>query len=163
TEKHKLAVWLDKWQCVPGRLEPQCEVGIRESRYTVVVGSQKALASKWVAWEIAKAKELHPELTKILPLKFEEITFADGLEDLLWVDFRDAGRDEESARMVARLIRSSDAADARQLRGFRAAASGAEAGALPPEPMYGFQGRARELLQLERLFRRHRGVLLHAM
>lgn len=32
----------------------------------------------------------------------------------------------------------------------------------PPEPRYGFQGRARELLRLERAFRRHPAALLHA-
>lgn len=34
-------------------------------------------------------------------------------------------------------------------------------GGLPPEPLHGFHGRARELLQLERLFRHHPVVVLH--
>lgn len=33
----------------------------------------------------------------------------------------------------------------------------------PPPPAYGFHGRAQELLELERAFRRHRAVLLHAV
>ena len=27
-ETHGLRVWLDKWECGPGKLEPQCETGI---------------------------------------------------------------------------------------------------------------------------------------
>ena len=34
-------------------------------------------------------------------------------------------------------------------------------GGLPPEPLHGFHGRARELLRLERLFRHHPVVVLH--
>src|SRR5439155_23546104 len=59
SDKHGLRVWLDKLRCVPGKLEPQCEVGIRDSRVTVVVGSQPALDSKWVAGEIQQHRELN--------------------------------------------------------------------------------------------------------
>lgn len=52
TQMHGLRVWLDIWECGPGKLEPQCEAGIRNSRFTVVAGSQAALNSKWVDWEI---------------------------------------------------------------------------------------------------------------
>ncbi len=45
----------------PGKLEPQCETAIKNSRFTVVVGSQAALKSKWVQWEIDKHNELNPE------------------------------------------------------------------------------------------------------
>ena len=65
---------------------------------------------------------------------------------------------------LARLIRSADAEDARRRRGFRSPAMQRhESGPFPPPPQYGFHGRARELYDLERLFRSHRGIVLHAM
>jgi hypothetical protein len=71
SEKHGLRVWLDKWECDPGVLEPQCEVGIRNSRFTVVAGSKKALNSKWVEWEIKNTSNSIPTWTVCCPLKFE--------------------------------------------------------------------------------------------
>jgi hypothetical protein len=71
--RHGLRVWLDKWECGPGRLEPRCESGIRNSRFTVVVGSQRALDSAWVTWEIEKHFELNPERDRLLPVKFEPL------------------------------------------------------------------------------------------
>jgi hypothetical protein len=44
--KHGLRVWLDGRECKGGKLEPQCEQGIRDSRYAVVVGSKTQLNSK---------------------------------------------------------------------------------------------------------------------
>ncbi len=44
----------------PGNLQAQCETGIKNSRFTVVAGSQTALQSKWVQWEIEKHNELNP-------------------------------------------------------------------------------------------------------
>jgi tetratricopeptide (TPR) repeat protein len=62
---------------------------------------------------------------------------------------------------AVRLIRDTDADDAR--RAFRSPAKGDEPGPFPPPPQFGFQGRAQELYELERLFRIRRGVVLHAM
>src|SRR5258708_9711621 len=86
-EKHGLRVWLDKWECGPGKLEPQCEAGICDSRFTVVVGSQAALNSKWVAWEIDKHNELNVEGDRLLPIKFEPLKLPKKLDGFLWVDF----------------------------------------------------------------------------
>ncbi len=159
TEKHGLRVWLDKWECKPGKLEPQCEIGIRNSRFTVVVGSQKALKSNWVQWEIARHGELNPEGDRLLPLKFEELDLPEALNELLWVDFTDPAQDAESAAQLARLIRSADAEDARRRRGYGAPARQRdEHGPFPPPPPYGFHGRARELHLLEREFRTQRGI-----
>ena len=145
-ERHGLRVWLDKWECKPGQLKPQCEAGIVNSRYTVVVGSRAALESKWVEWEIQKAFELNPDGARLLPLKFEESMLPKELDDLLWVDFTDPGQDETQALLLAQLIRSTDAEDARERRGFRSpATSKNEVGAFPPALMYQFQGRAREM------------------
>ena len=161
--KHGLRVWLDKWKCVPGKLEPQCEKGIRDSRFTVVVGSRDALNSKWVAWEIDKHSELNPEGDRLIPIKFETIKLPRKLNELLWVDFTEPAKDADNAGELASLIRTGDAEDARRRRGFRPPAARGETGAFPNPPQYGFQGRARELYELERQFRRHRGIVLHAM
>jgi tetratricopeptide (TPR) repeat protein len=162
-EKHGLRVWLDAWESVPGKLEPQCETGIRNSRFTVVAGSQTALRSKWVQWEIDKHTELNPEEDRLLPIKLETLDLPPDLDALLWVDFTDPARDADSTAYLARLLRSADAEDARRRRGFRSPAGKGEAGPFPPSPQYGFQGRARELYELERLFRFQRGIVLHAM
>ena len=119
SEKHGIRVWLDKWECGPGKLEPQCEVGIRDSRFTLVVGSQSALNSKWVAWEIKKHKKLIRTADRLLPVKFESLELPPNLEKLLWVDFTDRAMDQENAALVTRHIRSADAEDARRRRGFR--------------------------------------------
>ncbi len=163
-DTHGLRVWLDKWECSPGKLEPQCEKGIRDSRFTVVVGSQAALKSKWVQWEIDKHNTLNPEGDRLIPLKFEPLQLPPELDALLWVDFTGPAQDADNAALLARLIRSADAEDARRRRGFRGPARQRdESGPFPPPPQYGFQGRARELYQLERRFRLQRGIVLHAM
>jgi tetratricopeptide (TPR) repeat protein len=163
SEKHGMRVWLDKWECKPGKLEPQCEVGIRDSRFTVVVGSQKALDSQWVAWEIQKHLEFNPDRDRLLPVKFEPLELSPELDELLWVDFTDPAKDDENAALLTRYIHSADAEDARRRRGFRAPPKHGQPGAFPRPPQYGFQGRARELYELERLFPRQRGIVLHAM
>jgi tetratricopeptide (TPR) repeat protein len=62
------------------------------------------------------------------------------------------------------LIPSCTSADAEnRLPGFRSPASRGEPGSFPSSPQFGFRGRARELHDLERLFRTHRGIVLHAM
>src|SRR4051812_11532562 len=162
-EKHGLRVWLDKWEVAPGDLKRQCETGITNSRFTVVAGSQTALKSKWVQWEIDRHQELNPEGDRLLPIKFEQLDFSPDLDDLLWVDFTDPAQDADSAALLARLIRTADAEDARRRRGFRNPATREESGPFPPPPQYGFQGRARELYELERQLRAQRGIVLHAM
>ena len=162
-EKHGLRVWLDKWECGPGKLETQCEAGIRDSRCTVVVGSQAALNSKWVAWEIAKHHELNPERDRLIPIKFEPLKLPAELDELLWIDFTDPAQDADNALLLTRYIRSGDAEDARRRRGFRSPPEAGQPGGFPRPPQFGFQGRAKELYELERQFRRHRGIVLHAM
>src|SRR5436305_987249 len=162
-EKHGLRVWLDQWECGPGDLKAQCETGIKDSRFTVVVGSQTALKSKWVQWEIDKHNELNPEGDRLIPIKFEPLDLPSELNALLWADFTDSAQDDAGAAYLARLIRSADAEDARRRRGFRSPATRDEPGPFPPPPQYGFQGRARELYELERLLRTYRGIVLHAM
>lgn len=163
-ERHGLRVWLDKWEATPGKLEPQCEVGISNSRFTVVAGSQAALASKWVQWEIRKQQALNPGADRLIPLKLEPVELPAKLDSLLWVDFTDASRDAEHAALLAQLIHGTDAEEARRRRGFRSPATGHdESGPFPPPPQYGFQGRARELNELERQLLSQRGIVLHAM
>ena len=149
-ENHGLRVWLDKWECEPGKLKTQCEKGIRNSRFTVVVGSKAALKSKWVQWEIDKHKAFNPEEDRLIPIKFEALKLTPDLDELLWVDFTDPGKDSDNPAHLARLIRSP-------------ATRQDEPGPFPPPPQYGFHGRARELYDLERRFRSQRGIVLHAM
>jgi tetratricopeptide (TPR) repeat protein len=168
SESHGLRVWLDKWECRPGKLEPQCAAGIANSRFTVVAGSRRALKSKWVDWEITKHLELNPDADRLLPLKLEPLQLPPNLEDQLWVDFSDPKQDGDSAAQLARLIRSTDAAAARRRRGYRPPARQRdEHGPFPQPPAYGFHGRARELLTLERALCRppqsQRGIVVHAM
>lgn len=163
-EKHGLRVWLDKWEMAPGNLKPQCETGIKASRFTVVAGSQDALESKWVEWEIDRHQAFNPEGDRLIPIKFEQLDLPSELNDLLWVDFTDPAQEADAATLLARLIQSTDAEDARRRRGFRSPARQRdESGPFPPPPLYGFQGRARELYELERQFRTQRGIVLHAM
>ncbi len=161
--KHQLRVWLDVRECKAGKLKPQCEQGIRDSRYTVVVGSKTQLNSDWVAWEIKKHLEIHADGKHLLPIKLEPVTFDTELEGYLWVDFTDPAKDEASAALLAGIIRATDAADTRRLRGFRPPPASGQPGCFPRPPQYSFQGRALELYLLERVFRRHRGLVLHAM
>ena len=163
SEKQGLRIWLDKWECRPGNLQKQCESGIRNSRFSIVVGSQKAMSSKWVAWEIEKHEEINPEGDRLLPILFESLELPPKLNDLLWVDFTDPAKDALNAGLLARLIRSADAEDARRKRGFRPPPEPGHPGAFPKPPQFGFRGRARELYDLEALFRRNRGIVLHAM
>lgn len=162
-DKHGLRVWLDKWEGVPGDLKRQCEAGIANSRFTVVAGSQTALKSKWVQWEIDRHQALNPEGDRLIPIKFEELDLPPDLDALLWVNFIDPAQDAGSTALLTRLIRTADAEDARRRRGFRNPATREESGSFPPPPQYGFQGRARELYELERELRSQRGIVLHAM
>src|SRR6185369_3800736 len=114
-DKHGLRVWLDKWKVVPGDLKRQCETGITNSRFTIVAGSQTALKSKWVQWEIDRHQELNPEGDRLLPIKLEQLDFSPDLDALLWVDFTDPAQDDVATAYLARLIRTADAEDARRL------------------------------------------------
>jgi hypothetical protein len=80
---------------------------------------RRALKSKWVDWEINKHLELNPDADRLLPLKLERLQLPPDLDGLLWVDFTDPKQDGDNAAQLARLIRSTDAADARRRRGFR--------------------------------------------
>jgi hypothetical protein len=162
-EEQGLRVWLDKWECGPGPLKPQCETGIRDSRFTLVAGSQAALDSEWVAWEIESYRALNPEGNRLLPIKLEPLELPADLDDPLWVDFTDHEQDADNAALLARLVRTADAEDARRQRGFRPPPEPGQPGGFPRPPQYGFQGRAQELYELERRFRRGRGLVLHAM
>ncbi len=163
TSKHGLRVWLDKWQVAPGTLQDLCEQGIRASRFTVVAVSEDALGSNWVKWEAAKHVEIYPKGDRLVPIKLEPLDMPPEWNALLWVDFSNPARDAEKAVELATLVRMTDAEDARRHRGFRSPPERGEPGAFPPPPAFGFQGRARELYDLERRFRRTRGIVLHAM
>jgi len=163
SDRHGLRVWLDTWEMLPGTIEQQCEQGIRQSRFTVVAASRAALESKWVEWEIQTAINHDRQRTHIIPLRLESVDLPDHLHDLLWIDLLDPAEDANGLARLASLVHSLDAADACRLRGFRPPPARGQPGCFPRPPQYGFQGRARELYELQRQFRRHRGIVLHAM
>jgi tetratricopeptide (TPR) repeat protein len=157
-EKHGLRVWLDQWECGTDDVEPQCEAGIKDSRFTVVVGSETALRSKWVQWEIDRHLAFHPEGDRLIPIKLERLELPPELNDLRWKDFTDPTQDAEAVVHLAQLIRSTDSERARRRRGFRSPAN-----PFPLPPQHGFHGRAWELYGLERQVWAHRGIVLHGM
>jgi tetratricopeptide (TPR) repeat protein len=161
--RHGLRVWLDQWEMLPGTIEQQCDAGIQQSRFTIVAVSEAALASKWVTWEIATATRYGRRQSHIIPLRLESVEVQTELQDLLWIDLFDPAEDANGLIRMASLIRSLDAADAQELRGFRPPPEHGQTGAFPRPPQFGFHGRARELYALERRFRRDRGIVLHAM
>lgn len=163
SDKHGLRVWWDAWEMLPGTIEQQCDQGIQRSRFTIVAVSRGALDSRWVNWEIATAIRHKKRHSHIIPLRLEDLEIQPELQELLWIDLLDPAEDANGLTRLASLIRSLDAADARELRGFRPPPEHGQPGAFPRPPQYGFQGRARELYDLERHFRRHRGIVLHAM
>ncbi len=163
SDKHGLRVWWDAWEMLTGTIKQQCDQGIQSSHFTVVAVSQGALASRWVKWEIETAIRHGRRKNHIIPLRLEDLEIHPELQDLLWIDLLDPAEDTNALTRLASLIRSLDAADARESRGFSPPPEHGQPGAFPRAPQYGFQGRARELYELERAFRRNRGIVLHAM
>ena len=159
--RHGLRVWLDKWEVQRGLLHEQCVEGVRKSRVTLFACTRKALSSDWVTDEKNWAFAIDRRGRNLLPLLFEEIELPPDLLALMRVDFLDPAKDAENAAEVARLV--GPPLDGAKRQASRAPASGSETGAFPRPPRYGFQGRARELYDLERQFRSHHGLLLHAM
>lgn len=165
--RHGLRVWLDKWECGAGPLHDQCVQGVAQSRFTLLAVSQAALHSKWVAAEQDWACAADPQGWNVIPLLLEDVPLPPDLKALLWQDFRDSASDSDNTAKLAALIppaASSVTTDRKAPTRFRLASRDKEdIGAFPPAPIYGFQGRAHELYELERQLRSHRAVLLYAM
>jgi hypothetical protein len=162
-DRHGLRVWLDKWEARMGDLEELCAAGIRNSRFTMLAATPEAVASRWVRWEIDQTRLRDPGLNTLLPAKLRAVDLPDDIPRLRWVDMRDPANDEAGAREIAALLIEADIRLARELRQYRPPPEPGQPGCFPRPPRYGFQGRALELYDLERRFRRHRGVVLHAM
>jgi len=164
--RHGLRVWLDKWEVGTGPLHDQCRDGVMQSRFTLLAISQAALDSKWVAAEQNWARAYDPQGWHILPLVFEKVHLPADLQSLRWVDMTNPARDMENSAEIMALIGTEAGEDrsAEKPARFRPATREKEQdGAFPPAPIYGFHGRAHELYELERQFRSHRAILLHAM
>jgi tetratricopeptide (TPR) repeat protein len=157
--RYGLRVWLDKWETGPGPLHDQCVRGVEQSRYVLLVVSEAALRSSWVAAEQDWARVLDPQGRNIVPLLFDDVPLPPDLAALLWKDFRDSSKDSENIEVLAALLRRPREPP----RGANVSRRREDIGAFPPPPNYGFQGRASELYELERQLRSHRAVLLHAM
>jgi tetratricopeptide (TPR) repeat protein len=160
--RHGLRVWFDAWQVGRGLLHEQCVEGVKKSRVTLIACTNQALESNWVTDEKNWAFSIDRRGRNILPLLFEAIELPPDLLALMRVDFLDPAKDADQAAEIARLV-GPPLDSEKQRPASRAPAGSAETGAFPRPPQYGFQGRARELYEVERQFRRHRAILLHAM
>jgi tetratricopeptide (TPR) repeat protein len=161
-DRHGLNVWFDKWQVGAGPLREQCRDGVAQSRYVLVACTKAALDSKWVAAEQDWATAGDPQAHNVIPLLLENVKLPADLQALKRVDFRVPTQDTEKTAELAAMIpgapTSTSGAECRL-----ASRERDEVGSFPPAPIYGFQGRAHELYELERQFRNHRAILLHAM
>jgi len=160
--RHGLRVWFDKWEMKLGFLSDHCVEGVQKSRVTLIACTQAALDSKWVAKEKNWAFAIDPDQKNVLPLLMEDVELPPDLQALTRLDFTDPAQDADQVAEIARLVGPPLDGDA-QRRDARVPAQANETGAFPHAPRYGFQGRARELYDLERYLRTHRAVLLHAM
>ncbi|MCY2995052.1 MAG: tetratricopeptide repeat protein [Planctomycetota bacterium] len=169
TEQHGLRVFLDEKEIGPGPLHEQCREGLRRSRFLLIACSRRSLGSDWVLAEHDMARARDPRGQTIIPLVLDDVGLPLELKALLWRDFRDPAQDAQNAEQLAGQIRTArgraSGGDAAAVAGrFRLASrERSQVGAFPPEPVYGFHGRAHELYELERHFRAYRAVLLYAM
>jgi tetratricopeptide (TPR) repeat protein len=173
TDRHGLRVFRDEKEMTPGPLHEQCREGTRKSRLLLLACSRRSLASDWVMAEHDMARARDPRGRNIIPLVLDDVPLPLDLKALLWLDFQNSSADERNTGKLAELIEASrveggeavaDASAPAVAGRFRLATRDRDAvGAFPRAPVYGFQGRARELYDLERQFRSHRAVLLHAM
>lgn len=162
-DEHGLAVWFDAWQLTRGPVHAGCEAGIAGSRIVVIICTQAALASQWVEAERQMAHAKDPVGYNLIPVLLEDVDLPPGLKALLHYDLRDPDRDDQGiAQLAAAIGRRGETAAPRGSNRRRPPERG-ELGAFPRPPLHKFQGRARELYQLEQQFREHRAVVLHAM
>ena len=159
---HGLRVWLDKWEMQPGSIYDQCAMGVEKSRLVLLACTKKALESEWVHAEIDWAGANDVRGRNLIPLIFEEAPLPTKIKGLMHVDFTNPTLDAQQTQEVARLV-GKPLAGVTFRKVSRIPANIGETGAFPRRPRYGFQGRAKELYELERQFRRHRAILLHAM
>jgi tetratricopeptide (TPR) repeat protein len=165
TEDQGLTVFLDESQIGAGPLHEQCAQGIDQSRFLLLACSEKSLASDWVMAEHDIARARDPRGRHIIPLMLEQVSLPSSLQALNWQDLTNPAQDKESVANVAHMIRATGSvrADEDKQPSQGKPLSGNEPGAFPPAPIHRFHGRARELHRLERQFRTHRAILLHAM
>lgn len=168
TERHGLRIFLDEKEITHGPLHEQCRDGITKSRFLLLACSRHSLSSDWVLAEHDMARARDPRGRNIMPLVLDDVELPLDLRALLWRSFANPGDDLASIEMLASVMleqRSavSPVAVAATSRFRLATRDKDQVGAFPPAPVYGFQGRAHELYDLERQLRSHRAVLLHAM
>jgi len=158
-DRYGLRIFLDKWEIHRGPIYAVCEEGIRKSRCLLLACTAASLASDWVAYEEAIARDRDPQGRHIIPLRLDEAELPPRLNALRWYDWRDPAQEPTLlAELAATLGGELAVMGAR-----RAPARGDDVGAFPPPPRYRFIGRARELHQLERALARHRAVLISGM
>jgi tetratricopeptide (TPR) repeat protein len=163
-----LRVFLDEKEITHGPLHEQCRDGITKSRFLLLACSRHSLNSDWVLAEHDMARARDPRGRNIIPLVLDDVDLPLDLRALLWRSFANPGDDLQGIAAVASVMLEQRSAVspvtlAEKSRFRLATRDKDDVGAFPPAPVYGFQGRAHELYDLERQFRSHRAVLLHAM
>jgi len=91
-----LRVWFDEWVIRPGDSIPLAiEQGLESSRTLVLVMSQSAFASEWVALERHTALFRDPtnQQRRFIPLRLDDCDIKDSLKQFAYVDWRE--RDEQ--------------------------------------------------------------------
>ena len=159
-DRHGLRVWFDGWKLTSGPLQRACEAGVAASRVVVICCTRAALESDWVEAErqMATAKD-DPMGENIIPVLLEDVDLPLGLKSLLHYDLRDRGEDEANVARLAAAIGGGRPIAVGQ----RTPPERGQLGAFPRTPLHKFQGRARELYQLEQQLRTDRAIVLHAM
>ena len=160
-----LRVWYDDWNVGREPIQLAVEKGIEASRFVMLCCTRKALESNWVEAERQMAYAKDPLGRNLLPMLLEDVAgqLPLGLKTVVYYDLQDAAQDETNVAKLAAAIGPSAAAPAPGGVQRRQPPARDELGAFPRPPIHRFQGRARELYELEREFRSHRAVLLHAM
>ena len=160
-----LRVWYDSWNVGREPIQLALEKGVTASRFVMICCTHKALESNWVEAERQMAYAKDPLGRNILPVLLEDVAgrLPLGLKTVVYYDLQDEAQDATNVAKLAAAIGPSAAAAAPVGVKRRQPPDRNELGAFPRPPVHRFQGRARELNELEREFRSHRAVLLHAM
>src|SRR4030095_12722101 len=98
-----LRVWFDEWVILPGDSIPlKIEQGLERSRTLILIMSQNAFASEWVALERHTALFRDPTNTErhFIPLRLDDAEITDTLKQFAYIDWRQKAQ-EQYARLLA--------------------------------------------------------------
>ena len=164
-DTHGLRVWFDAWNVGRGPIALAVDAGVEQSRFIVICCTEKAIASDWVKNEYSMAVIKDPLKRNVIPVLFEDVAaeLPLGLRSIIYYDMQNESDDESTAAKIAAAVGVSVAVPSLVGHQRRPLPDRDEPGAFPRPPLHEFQGRAKELFELERIFATDCGVLLHAM